>query len=263
MIGALAGDIVGSIYEWNNLKSTSFPLFQERCRFTDDTVLTVALAESILTGEGYASVMRRYYRRYPDAGYGKKFAQWAQAEESAPYHSWGNGSAMRIVPAGWAFDTLEEVLLKAREYSVPTHDHPEGVKGAQATAAAVFLARSGAGKEEIRSFVSGRFGYDLSGSCDEIRPGYRFDVSCQGTVPPALIAFFDSTDFESAIRLAVSLGGDSDTLAAITGGIAHAYYGVPAQIASRTLAFLDEPLKRVTLAFDARFVAGRSRTTAP
>lgn len=262
MIGALTGDIVGSIYEWNNIKTTVFPLFQPHCRFTDDTVLTVALAESILTGECYASLMRRYFRRYPDAGYGKNFLQWAQSEDACSYHSWGNGAAMRISPAAWAFHSLPEVLQKAQEYSVFTHDHPEGVKGAQATAAAVFLGRTGASKQEIRRYVTGNFGYDLSRSCDDIRPDYTFDVSCQGSVPQALIAFLESTDFESAIRLAISLGGDSDTLAGITGGIAQAYYGgVPGPIAARTLDFLDEPLRRVTLEFEERFVANCGATT--
>ncbi|BCG47108.1 Putative hydrolase [Citrifermentans bremense] len=258
MLGTLTGDIVGSIYEWNNIKTTEFPLFQEQCRFTDDSVLTVALAEAILTGEAYAQVMRRYCRRYPDAGYGRNFLNWAQSDDAPAYYSYGNGSAMRISPAGWAFDDLEQVLEKAKEYSAVTHDHPEGVKGAQATAAAVYLARTGATKREIAAFVAGRFGYDLSRSCDEIRPGYSFDVSCQGTVPQALTAFLESTDFESAIRLAISLGGDSDTLAAITGGVAQAYYGgVPAAIARETLRFLDEPLRKVTLEFEARFVSGR------
>lgn len=255
MLGALTGDIVGSIYEWNNIKSTVFPLFQDHCRFTDDSVLTVALAESILTGEAYAPLMRRYYRRYPDAGYGKNFVQWAQSEQAAPYNSWGNGAAMRISPVAWAFGSLEEVLQKAKEYSIPTHDHPEGIKGAQATAAAVYLGRCGTSKEDIRRFVSERFRYDLSRSCDQIRPEYTFDVSCQGTVPQALTAFLESTDFESAIRLAISLGGDSDTLAGITGGIAQACYGVPAPIAAKTLHFLDEPLRRVTLEFESRFVS--------
>lgn len=258
MLGSLTGDIVGSIYEWNNLKSTDFPLFQDHCHFTDDSVLTVALAESILTGEGYGSLMKRYCRSYPDAGYGRNFLNWAQGEGDSPYHSWGNGAAMRISPVAWAFDTLDEVLKKAAQYSVLTHDHPEGVKGAQATAAAVYLGRTGAAKEEIRRYLSESFGYDLGRSCDQIRPDYTFDVSCQGTVPPAIVAFLESSDFESAIRLAISLGGDSDTLACITGGIAQAYYGVPQPIAERTLAFLDEPLRRVTEEFDRRFVKGRS-----
>lgn len=257
MLGALTGDIVGSIYEWNNIKTTEFPLFQEQCRFTDDTVLTVALAEAIMSAEPYARVMKRYYRRYPDAGYGRNFVLWAQSSDGAPCDSWGNGAAMRISPVAWAFGSLTEVLQKAEEYSLPTHGHPEGVKGAQATAAAAYLARTGASKAKIRTFVRETFGYDLSRSCDEIRPGYSFDVSCQGTVPQALTAFLESTDFESAIRLAISLGGDSDTLACITGGIAQAFYGgVPGPIAAKALGYLDEPLRRVVLEFEDRFVAG-------
>ena len=255
MLGALTGDIVGSIYEWNNIKTTEFPLFQAQCRFTDDSVLTVALAEAILTGRSYASLMKSYCRNYPDAGYGSGFLRWAQSESSAPYNSFGNGSAMRISPVGWAFDTLEEVLKKAEEYSVLTHSHPEGVKGAQATAATVYIARSGASKEEIRRYVTDTFSYDLSRSLDEIRPGYSFDVSCQGTVPQAITAFMESEDFESALRLAISLGGDSDTLACITGGMAEAFYGgVPITIAVETLRLLDEDLRRVTLEFREKYV---------
>jgi ADP-ribosylglycohydrolase len=259
MLGAITGDIVGSIYEWNNIKTTDFPLFQDHCRFTDDSVLTVALAEAILTGQGYAEIMKRYYRTYPDAGYGGNFRRWAESDSIDPYNSWGNGSAMRVSPVGWAFDSLDEVLKKAAEFSRPTHGHPEGIKGAQATAAAVFLARTGASKAEIRRYITETFGYDLSRSCAEIRPGYGFDVSCQGTVPPAITAFLESTDFENAVRLAVSLGGDSDTLANITGGIAQAHYGIPQQIAERSLSFLDNPLRRVTEAFEMRFVACRQR----
>lgn len=261
MLGALTGDIIGSIYEWNNIKTTDFPLFQETCCFTDDSVLTVALAESILTGEDYGLLMKRYFRRYPDAGYGSNFLVWAQSDSSTPYNSWGNGAAMRISPVAWAFDTLVEVLQKARQYSVVTHNHPEGVKGAQATAAAVYLARHGASKNEICRYVSETFSYDLSFSCDQIRPDYSFDVSCQGTVPQAIVAFLESSDFESAIRLAISLGGDSDTLAGITGGVAQAFYGVPEPIAARTLDFLDEPLRRVTLEFESKYVR-RAATAA-
>jgi ADP-ribosylglycohydrolase len=250
MLGAIVGDIVGSIYEFDNIKTVKFPLFSDTCFFTDDTVLTVALAEAILTGKNYASLMRAYYHRYPDAGYGGRFHAWARGEVTGPYNSWGNGAAMRISPVGYAFDTLETVLEKAEEYTLITHDHPEGVKGAQATAAAVYLARTGASREEIRRYITGTFGYDLSRSCDEIRPNYTFDESCQGTVPQAIAAFLGSTDFESAIRLAVSLGGDSDTLACIAGGIAEAFYGsVPPYIAWRALDFLDEPLRQVTVAF--------------
>ncbi|OGU10426.1 MAG: hypothetical protein A2075_01575 [Geobacteraceae bacterium GWC2_58_44] len=255
MLGSLTGDIVGSIYEWNNIKTTEFPLFQDHCRFTDDSVLTVALAESILTGESYAPLMKRYFRLYPDAGYGGNFLRWAQSDSACPYNSWGNGAAMRISPVAWAFQSLAEVLQKAAEYSIVTHSHPEGIRGAQATAAAVFLGRTGATKKEICRFVTDRFSYDLSRSCDEIRPEYTFDVSCQGTVPQAIVAFLESSDFESAIRLAISLGGDSDTLAGITGGIAQAYYGgVPEPIAAKTLGFLDESLRRVTMEFQEKFV---------
>jgi len=255
MRGALTGDIVGSIYEWNNIKTTEFPLFQDHCHFTDDSVLTIALAESILTGEGYEVLMKRYFARYPDAGFGGSFRRWALGASSGPYGSWGNGSAMRISPAGWAFNSIEQVLKKAEEYSSLTHDHPEGIKGAQAVAAAIYLGRTGSSKQEISRYVAESFGYDLTRSCDQIRPEYSFDVSCQGTVPQALTAFLESTDFESAIRLAISLGGDSDTLACITGAVAQAFYGgVPQPIARRTLDFLDEPLRRVTLEFEERFV---------
>jgi ADP-ribosylglycohydrolase len=260
MLGALTGDIVGSIYEWNNIKTTEFPLFQEQCSFTDDSVLTVALAEAILGGADYGDLMRSYYRRYPEAGYGGSFQRWAATAGSGPYGSWGNGSAMRVSPVGWAFDTLEQVLDQAARFSRYTHDHPEGIKGAQAVAAAVFLARSGTPAPEIARYLTRRFGYDLSRSCDEMRPHYDYDVSCAGTVPQAVRAFLDGRDFEEGVRLAVSLGGDSDTLACITGAIAQAYYGIPEAIAQRALAFLDEPLRLVTLDFEARFVTGRGRT---
>lgn len=260
MLGSITGDIVGSIYEWNNIKTTEFPLFQASCRFTDDSVLTVALAEALLTGESYAALLKRYCRNYPEAGYGKSFLRWAQSDSVEPYNSWGNGAAMRVTPVAWAFDTLGEVLAKAAEFSAVTHSHPEGIRGAQAAASAVFLARKGGDRREIARYVTERFGYDLTRSLDEIRPGYAFDVSCQGTVPEAITVFLESTDFESAIRLAVSLGGDSDTLAAITGGIAQAYYGgVPEPIASTALSFLDEPLRAVTLRFEGKYVAGTEK----
>ena len=254
MLGALTGDIVGSIYEWDNIKTTEFPLFRESCFFTDDSVLTVALAEAILTGKSYESLLRRYYRRYPDAGYGSRFVTWARSSGSAPCDSWGNGAAMRISPVGWAFDSLEEVQKKAAEFTVPTHNHPEGIKGAQAVAAAVFLGRTGATKPEIRNYITNTFGYDLSRTCREIRPGHLFDVSCRGTVPPAFAAFLESADFESALRLAVSLGGDSDTLACITGGIAEAFYGgVPGEILRQTFTCLDDQLLRVSMEFAGKF----------
>jgi ADP-ribosylglycohydrolase len=253
MIGAIAGDIVGSVYEWQNIKTKQFELFSPDCCFTDDTVLTVALAEAILTGTDYASLMKAYYRRYPSAGYGGFFHRWAQADDCQPYNSWGNGAAMRISAVGFAFDTLDEVLLRANAYTAVTHSHPEGIKGAQATAAAIFLARTGGTKDAIRQYTAQNFHYDLSLSVDEIRPTYHFNESCQETVPQAIVCFLESTDFEDAIRNAISLGGDSDTLACITGGIAQAFYGVPEGIASRAMSILDEDLRGVTERFSLKY----------
>ncbi len=254
MIGALAGDIVGSVYEWNNIKTKRFELFSPDCFFTDDSVLTIALADSLLTGTPYGDNLRKFYRLYPDAGYGGSFHTWAQCAGAGPYNSWGNGAAMRISPVGFAFDDIDMVLQKAREYTGITHDHPEGIKGGQAAAAAVFLARSGKTKADIREFIEARFGYDLSRHVDEIRPEYVFDVSSQGTVPQAIRAFIDSDTFEDALRTAVSLGGDTDTLACITGGIAQAYYrGVPAFIQDSVYSVLDERLGGITKEFMALY----------
>jgi len=255
MLGAIAGDIIGSIYEFENIKTTEFPLFSAGCTFTDDTVLTVALADCLLSGGNYANFMKEYYRLYPNAGFGGQFIKWAKSDDSKPYNSWGNGSAMRISPVGWFYNKLDEVLKKAEEFTAITHDHPEGIKGAQATAAAIYLSRTGSSKDEIRNYINNCHGYDLTPTCDDIRPAYRFDVSCQGTVPQAIIAFLESTDFESSIRLAVSLGGDTDTIACITGSIAEAFYGgVPTNIASRTFMRLDEKLKKVTTRFCDRVI---------
>jgi ADP-ribosylglycohydrolase len=258
MIGAIAGDIIGSVYEWENIKTKQFELFSPDCFFTDDTILSVALAESILTGANYASLMRAYYRRYPDAAYGARFRGWAQSHGAQPYNSWGNGAAMRISPVGFAFDTLDEVLVQATKYTAVTHNHPEGIKGAQSVAAAIFLARAGNTKDDIRRYTVANFNYDLSRSVDEIRPAYEFDESCQGTVPEAIVCFLESTDFEDAIRNAISLGGDSDTLACIAGGIAQAFYGVPASIADRAMSILDEDLRSVTTRFMGRYCTGAS-----
>ncbi len=250
MIGAIAGDIIGSVYEWERIKTKTFQLFGSGCFFTDDSVLTIALADAILTGEDYAGKMRAYYRRYPDAGYGGSFGAWARVNDSPPYNSWGNGAAMRISPAGFAFGSLDEVLSKAEAFTAITHNHPEGIKGGQAAAAAVYLARTGSSKREIRDYIETAFAYDLSRTLDEIRPDYHFDESSQGTVPQAITAFLESEDFEDAIRNAVSLGGDSDTLACITGGIAEAFYGgVPAFIQQKALEILDDDLRRVVEKF--------------
>ena len=254
MLGAIAGDVVGSQYEFEPIKTTEFPLFGPSSAFTDDTVLTCAVAEALLGGGDYAAAFRRWGRRYPDVSWGGRFRQWLSDDRAGPYGSFGNGSAMRVGPVGWARDTVEEVLAEAERSARPTHDHPEGIKGAQATALAVFLARTGAGKGVIREEIARRFGYDVWRSVDAVRPSYRFDETCQRTVPEALIAFFDSTDFEHAVRLAVSLGGDSDTLACITGSVAEAFYGgVPAAIAEATLARLTPEMLGVLERFEAEF----------
>jgi ADP-ribosylglycohydrolase len=241
MLGAIAGDIIGSVYEFDPIKTEDFPLFGADCRFTDDTVMTVAVAHAILEGIDYAAAMKAFGRRYPDAGYGGSFLRWIFEDELRPYHSWGNGAAMRVSPIGLAFDDEERILREAGRSAELSHNHPEGIKGAQATALAVFLARKGEEKETIRGEIAGRFGYDLGRTVEEIRPRYRFDVSCQGSVPEAIIAFLDSRDYEDAVRKAVSLGGDSDTLACIAGGIAAAYYReIPPAIVATVRTLLPE-----------------------
>jgi len=245
MLGAVIGDIVGSVYEWNNIKTKDFPLFRPDCFFTDDTVMTLAIAEGLMNGGEavhYIAAMKKYGELYPHAGYGGRFSSWLFSDATEPYNSWGNGSAMRVSAVAWYFDTLSEVEAHAQKSAEVTHNHPEGIKGAQATAAAVFLARKGRSKDEIRSYVEEQYGYDLSRSLDDIRPVYTFNESCQKTVPEAIIAFLESVDFEDAIRNAISLGGDSDTLAAITGSIAEAAYGIPEDIRDRALSYLDKRL---------------------
>ncbi len=253
MIGAIAGDIIGSIYEWHNIKTTEFPLFSPRCHFTDDSVLTIALADAIMSGADYVTLLKQYYRTYPHAGFGGNFAAWALTDNTSPYYSWGNGAAMRISPAGFAYATLEETLSKAGEFTAVTHDHPEGIKGGKATAAAIFLARTGKTKPEIRQYITSTFDYDLSRTLDEIRPTYTYDISSQGTVPQAITAFLESESFEDAIRKAVSLGGDCDTLTCITGGIAQAFYGIPEEISRQVYGYLDEPLSEVTRRFTSLY----------
>jgi ADP-ribosylglycohydrolase len=254
MIGAIAGDIIGSIYEHHPIKTKEFPLFDAQCRFTDDTVLTVAVADAILSGRSYAASVRQIGQRHPDAGYGGSFIKWLHAPDPRPYNSWGNGAAMRVSPVGFAFVTEKEVLAQARQTAVITHNHPEGIKGAQATALAVFLARTGHDKETIRHRIMQTFGYDLNRTTDEIRPGYLFDISCQGTVPEAIIAFLDADSWEDTIRNAVSLGGDSDTLACIAGGIAHAFYTkISPEIHNRVQQILTPDLWEITEAFFSRY----------
>lgn len=275
MIGAIVGDIVGSVYEWHNIKTKNFPLFREDCFFTDDTVMTVAVAQAIMDGgseDNFIDAMKKYGRLYPDAGYGGRFRSWLFLDERGAYGSWGNGAAMRVSPAGEAMDCsfLSRTgmwpnggLDTAKRSAAVTHNHPEGIKGAAATADAIFIGRLYRGKwryedsgkpiiatldeckRVVKTHTEQQYGYDLSRTLDEIRPAYRFNESCQGTVPQAITAFLESTDFEDAIRNAISLGGDSDTLAAITGGIAEAAYGVPQWIADKAWSYLDEPLRDV------------------
>ena len=254
MLGAIAGDIIGSVYERDNIKTKQFPLFRAESRFTDDTVLTVAIADALLHQGDYTDTLKHYHQGFPGAGYGGTFNAWASSSNREPYNSWGNGSAMRVSSVGYAFNRLEQVLQEAKRSAEATHNHPEGIKGAQATAAAIFLARTGQSQGEIKTYIESTFAYDLSQPLDVIRPSYRFDVSCQGSVPQAITAFLESTDFEDAIRNAISLGGDSDTIACIAGGIAEAFYGgVPEAIAQETIIRLDQRLMDVVEAFTTRY----------
>jgi ADP-ribosylglycohydrolase len=255
MIGAIAGDIIGSVHEWAATKTTDFPLLHPHARFTDDSVLTIATAEALLGGAPYDRAYRDWGRRYPRAGYGGAFRQWLAHDDAGPYNSWGNGSAMRVSPVAFAFDSAERVLAEAERSAAVTHDHPEGIRGAQATALAVFLARTGTPKDAIRAELETRFGYDLSRRIDDIRPEYRFDVSCQGSVPEALIAFLETSSFESAVRAAVSLGGDADTQAAIAGAAAAAYDGgVGAELDREVRRRLSEEMQEVLEEFETRYL---------
>jgi ADP-ribosylglycohydrolase len=258
MLGAIAGDVIGSVYEANPIKTTEFPLFSRSSQFTDDSVLTIAVADTLLHGGSYIQKFKDYFNWYPYAGYGGHFAAWAgDPYRFEPYNSWGNGAAMRVSPVGFAFNDLETVLAEAKKTAEVTHNHPEGIKGAQITAATIFLARQGESKDAIKTYLQSHyaFEYSLTLTLDEIRPHYHFDVSCQGTVPIALLSLFESNDFEEAIRLAISMGGDSDTLACITGGMAQAFYGkVPDSIAPEVLTRLDEQLRKIVIAFNQKFL---------
>jgi len=262
------------VYEFNNIKTTDFPLFDPRCDYTDDSIMTMAVAEWLLTDPQHGmdtleTIFLDFAKKYPCpmGGYGGGFSRWLFHPEALgdygsrdfkprtrhPYNSFGNGAAMRCSANGWMFDTLEETERVAGLSAAITHSHPEGIKGAQSTAAAIFMARHGASKEEIRDYISAKYGYNLNRTCDEIRPVYDWDSSCQGTVPEAMVAFFDSTDFESAIRLAVSLGGDSDTLACITGGIAEAFYKtIPDNIALKMWSLLPDDFKAIIKEMEQR-----------
>ena len=263
MLGAMIGDIAGSLYEFNNYRRKDFPMLSERCFFTDDTVMTAAVAnvcrtlykpgepiEEELWRTALTQEMQRMGRAYPGRGYGGRFGRWLYDAEPKPYHSWGNGSAMRVSPVSFIAGSLAECRTLARLTAEPTHDHPEGIAGAECAACAGYMALHGAGREEIRRFVEENY-YKLDFTIDGIRETYSFNETCRDTVPQAIEAFLESTDFEDAIRLAVSVGGDSDTLAAITGGIAEAFYGIPEKWEARSLAFLTPELREIVNGFRA------------
>ena len=267
MLGCIIGDIVGSIYEFDNIKTKEFPLFEDRMEYTDDSVLAIATADWLLSGGDVAHYYAKYANDYPYpmGGYGTYFKRWAirysRDGQQEPYGSCGNGSAMRITPVGWAFETESDVLESAKKSSECTHNHPEGIKGAQAVALCIFLARHGLSKSEIKERLENDFGYDLSMTVDEIRPRYSWHGldnagnggTCQGSVPQAIICALDSTNFEDAIRNAISIGGDSDTIGCITGGIAEALYGIPQRFYDKALGYLSPELKKIILTFETKF----------
>lgn len=255
MLGAIAGDIAGSVYEFFPQKREDIPLFTKNSMFTDDSVMTIAAAQAILQGTSYGEAYHTLGNRYPAAGYGGFFSQWLMSNDPQPYNSYGNGAAMRVSAVGWAFDSMEDVLDEAEKSAAPTHNHPEGIKGAQATALAIFMARIGQEKEEIRSEISRRFNYDLSRTLEEIRPAYVFNETCQKTVPEAIIVFIGAEDYEDTLRKAISLGGDADTLACIAGGIAEAFYaGIPESIVKFVKSNLTPDLLQVTEQFRSRYL---------
>ena len=261
LLGAIAGDVVGSVYEFHNVKTQDFPLLVDESTFTDDSVMTLAVADGLMSafdgGEPITSAlvrsMQELGRRYPGAGYGGRFERWLASRSPQPYNSWGNGSAMRVSPAAWACDTLETAELIAAETAKVTHNHPEGIRGAQATAACILLSRTGESNEAIAEYVRDRFGYALDFTLEEIRAGYSFDVSCQGSVPQAIEAFLESDGFEDSIRKAVSIGGDSDTIAAITASIAQGRYGIPPGIEAAIRLRLSDDLLEINDRFCERF----------
>ncbi len=251
MLGAIIGDIVGSRFEFNNTNQTNFTLFTPDCNFTDDTICTIAVADALLNGSDFGDTIHRWCRKYPYpmGGYGGSFARWVHSDIPKPYNSFGNGSAMRVSPCGW-LSTRQEVLSHARQSAECTHNHPEGIKGAMCIADCIYHAHVGADKSEMVALVTKEYTYPLDMTCHEIRSINTFNETCQVTVPQAIICFVESTDFESAIRLAVSIGGDSDTIAAITGSIAEAYYCIPENVEQKALSLLTPEMKRVIKQFN-------------
>lgn len=259
MFGAIIGDIIGSRFEHENIKSKEFELYTDDCTFTDDSVMTIAISQALLQAKGdwqilgyyAAEEMRRMGRKYPFAGYGSDFRKWIFSATPSPYNSFGNGAAMRVSACGYAAHSLEDAILFSRCVTEVTHNHPEGIKGAEATTVAIWLARQGMRIEDIREYLIKNY-YPIDFTLDEIRNRYCFDATCQGSVPQALEAFFESDSFEDAIRNAISIGGDSDTIAAVTGGIAEAYYGIPEEIASDACKFLDDYMIGIVQNFDTK-----------
>jgi len=255
MIGAIIGDVVGSVYEFNNHRSKDFPLFCDKSHFTDDSVLTFATAKVLLDGGDYAAIYQQFARAYPHRGYGGRFKRWIWQDDPQSYYSFGNGSAMRVAPVGFAFTDAETTLAEAKRSAEVTHNHPEGIKGAQAVAIAIWMARQGIDKVGIRESITKQFNYDLSRNCDYIRIVNKFDATCQGSVPEAITCFLESTNFEDCIRLAISIGGDSDTIACIAGGIAQAYYGeIPEWIIMGARARLNPDLMKILDRFENQFL---------
>lgn len=261
MWGAIIGDIVGSRFEFNNIKSKNFELFTPECHFTDDTAMTIAVGKALVDSDGDYELfadcvkdsMQLIGRKYPRAGYGGKFRHWLTSHNPHPYNSYGNGSAMRVSPCGFAADNPEEAKHLSYNSSYVTHNHYEGIKGAEATAMAIYLAKNGKSMAEIKDYITGNY-YQIDFTLDDIREGYTFDVSCQGSVPQAFEAFFESTSFEDAIRNAVSIGGDSDTIGAITGAIAQAYYGIPQELIDKAKTYLDNYLTEQVEKFYERYM---------
>ena len=263
MYGAILGDIIGSPYEFNshNYKAKDFPLFSARCRFTDDSVMTLAVAKAFMDAgldateeeltKTLCTVMPEVGRCHPNCGYGGNFYYWIMLGKTQPYNSYGNGSAMRVSSVAWLYNDLDSVRRAARISASVSHNHPEGIKGAESVASAIFLARSGKSKAEIKDYIEREFGYDLNRTCDEIRPNYRMDETCQGSVPEAIIAFLEGESFEDTVRNAVSLGGDSDTIACIAGSIAEAFYGVPEELKIECRKRLTPDLLEILESFDA------------
>jgi ADP-ribosyl-[dinitrogen reductase] hydrolase len=253
MLGAIAGDIFGAPYEFDAYPHEDVDLFNRDRYFTDDTVLTIATADALMTDGDYTRAFREWGRRYPDCSWGGHFCRWLFGDFDGPYNSFGNGSAMRVSPVGWAFDTLDETLAEAKRSAAVTHNHPEGIKGAQATAAAIYLARKGATKQDIRSEITARFNYDLTRTIADIRPDYSFDFTCQGSVPESIIAFLDADDLEHTLRLAISLGGDADTQAAIAGAVAEAFWGgLPDDIEAEVYRILPPDMAMVITNFQSK-----------